>query len=446
MTTQIEELPDNKVRLTVDVPRADVHHAVEHAASDLAASVKIPGFRKGKVPMPVLVNRIGKERLYAEAIESHIASWYGNAVARMRIRPADRPELDYELPTTDDQDWQFTATVPVLPIPEIADWTQLEVGAAEVTVPEELVNAELDALRSSVAELSPVEDRPAQLGDTLIVDLIREGGDGQKDYVVELGSARLVPELEQQLVGMSTGQTREIRFELPDEQLGKVDATVKEIKEKVLPPLDDDLAKAASEFDTLEELRGEIEGRLRAQIEADVEEGFRRAALDKLVEASKVAVDGPVVESRTRALLESFDEMLRRRGGSLETYLQVTGNSPAELVARFRAEAQRSVAGELALEAAAQKLGIDVTDEQVDDAIRERFEEPDRVLEQLRASGAYETERESLRLAAALDRVAADVKRIPLEQERARESIWTPDKETAKTETKLWTPGSKEPA
>jgi trigger factor len=446
VTTQIEELPDSRVRLTVDVPRADVHHAVEHAASDLAASVKIPGFRKGKVPMPVLVNRIGKERLYAEAIESHISGWYGNAVASTRIRPADRPELDYELPTTDDQDWQFTATVPVLPKPEIPDWTQLEVGAADVEVPEELVNAELDVLRASVAELSPVEDRPAQLGDTLIVDLIRDGGEGQKDYVVELGSGRLVPELEEQLVGLSTGETREIRFELPDDELGKVDATVKEIKEKVLPPLDDDLARAASEFDTLEELRAEIEGRLRAQIEAEVEEAFRRAALDRLVDASNVSVDGPVVEARTRALLESFDEMLRRRGGSLETYLQVTGSSPDELVARFRAEARRSVAGELVLEAAADRLGIQVGDEQVDEAIRERFEEPDRVLEQLRASGVYETERESIRLSAALDRIAADVKRIPLEQERARDAIWTPDKETAKTETKLWTPGSKEPA
>ena len=446
MTTQVEELPDNKVRLTVDVPRADVHHAVEHAASDLAASVKIPGFRKGKVPMPVLVNRIGKERLYAEAIESHISGWYGNAVARSRIRPADRPELDYELPTTADEDWHFTATVPVLPTPQIADWTELEVGAADVDVPEEIVNAELDVLRASVAELSPVEDRPAQPGDTLIVDLIRDGGEGQKDYVVELGSGRLVPELEQQLVGMSTGETREIRFELPDDQLGTVDATVKEIKEKVLPPLDDDLARAASEFDTLTELRAEIDGRLREQIEAEAEEAFRRAALDRLVEASKVTVDGPLVEGRTRTLLESFDDMLRRRGGSLETYIQITGTSPNELVDRFRSEAQRSVAGELVLEAAAEKLGIQVADEQVDEAVRERFEEPDRVIEQLRSSGAYETERESLRLSAALDRIAAEVKRIPLDQERARDAIWTPDKETAKTETKLWTPGSKEPA
>src|SRR5207247_11334449 len=128
---QVEERTDNKARLTFDVPKADVHHAVEHAASDLAESVKIPGFRKGKVPMPVLVSRIGKERLYAEAIDSHIAGWYGNAVARARIRPADRPELDYELPTSDDQDWRFTATVPVLPKPAPADWTKLQLPHAE---------------------------------------------------------------------------------------------------------------------------------------------------------------------------------------------------------------------------------------------------------------------------------------------------------------------------
>src|SRR3989442_11557504 len=134
MSAQVEELPDNKVRLTVDVPSEDVHHAVEHAASDLAASVKIPGFRKGKVPMPVLVSRIGKERLYTEAIESHIAGWYGNAVAKSRIRPAERPELDYELPASENEDWRFTATVPVLPKPELPDWTKLQVPDGEPEV------------------------------------------------------------------------------------------------------------------------------------------------------------------------------------------------------------------------------------------------------------------------------------------------------------------------
>jgi trigger factor len=445
MAPVVEELPDNKVRLTVDVPREDVHHAVEHAASDLAASVKIPGFRKGKVPMPVLVSRIGKERIYTEAIESHIGGWYGNAVARTGIRPADRPELDYELPASDREDWRFTATVPVLPKPELPDWTQLEVPAAEPDVPEELVAAELDVLRGSVAGLKPT-DRPAQAGDTVVIDLLREDGQGQHDYVIELGSGRLVPELEEQLIGMRAGETREVRFELPDQQLSVVTVDVKDVQEKILPPLDDELARSASEFETLDELRAEIEGRLRAQIEAQTEEAFRRAVLETVAEAAKIDPTGPLVEARTRTLLREMDELMRRRGASLDTYLQVTGGSAEQLVAQLHGEAKRSVAGELVLAAAADKLGIEVPDEEIDEAIRERFEEPDRVIEQLKEGGTYEQERESIRMARALDRIASEVKRIPLEQAQAREAIWTPDKEKPKTETKLWTPGSKEPA
>ena len=445
MAPLVEELPDNKVRLTVDVPSEDVHHAVEHAASDLAASVKIPGFRKGKVPMPVLVNRIGRERLYTEAIESHIGGWFWDAATRSGIRPADRPQLDYDLPANDREDWSFIATVPVLAKPDVADWTQLEVPAEEAEVPEELVAAELDVLRGTVGTLSPA-DRPAQAGDTLIVDLVREDGQSQRDYVVELGSGRLLPELEEQLIGMSPGETREARFEGPDEKLSVVSATVNDVQERVLPPLDDELARAATEFDTFDELRTEIETRLRSQIEEQVDEAFRRRALDALVDATKVDPDGPLVDARTRALIRELDQVMQRRGTTLDTYLQVTQTSAEQLVERLHEEAKRSVAGELVLEAVADKLGIEVADDDVDAAIRERFEEPDRVIEQLRAGGAYEHERESIRMARALDRVASEVKRIPIEQAEAREAIWTPDKEKPKTETKLWTPGSKEPA
>jgi trigger factor len=445
MAPVVEELPDNKVRMTVDVPREDVHHAVEHAASDLAASVKIPGFRKGKVPMPVLVSRIGRERLYAEAIESHIGGWFWNAAALSGIRPADRPELDYDLPASDNEDWRFTATVPVLAKPDVPEWSTLEVPAAEIEVPEDLVAAELDVLRGTVAELVPA-DRAAKPGDTVVVDLVRDDGQSQRDYVVELGSGRLVPELEEQLSGMSAGDTREVRFELPDEKLAVVTATMKEVREKVLPPLDDDFARAATEFETMDELRSEIEGRLGAQIEAQAEEAFRRSTLDALVAATNIDPAGPLVDARTRTLIREMDEMMRRRGASLETYLQVTGGSADELVGRLHAEAKRSVAGELVLEAAADKLGIEVTDDDVEAAVAERFEEPERVIAQLREGGAYEQERESIRMARALDRIATEVKRIPLEQAQAREAIWTPDKEKPKAETKLWTPGSKERA
>jgi trigger factor len=415
---------------------------VEHAASDLAESVKIPGFRKGKVPMPVLMSRIGKERVYAEAIESHIAGWYGNAIARARIRPADNPQLDYELPSTDDQDWRFTATVSVLPKPAVADWKQVQVPYAEPEVPEDYVEHELNVLRSTIAELTPVEDRPTQQGDTVVIDLVTEEGGGQRDYVVELGTGRLLPELEEQLVGMSVGETKEIGLDRPGEaETAPVQVTMKEIKEKVLPPLDDELARSASEFDTIDDLRADVEQRIREQLENEADEAFRRATLDRLVEASNVQVDGPVVDARTRTLLRELDGVMRRSGGSLDAYLQLSGESAEALVARLREQAAASVAGEMLLEAAADQLGISVRDEEVDQAFRDRFEEGDKIIDQAKEAGVYESERETMRLARALDHIAAEVERIPPEQAAAREAIWTPDKEKPKTDTKLWTPG-----
>src|SRR5436190_23216817 len=139
MATQVDELPDNKVRLTVEVPQADLQHAVEHAKQDLAEAVKVPGFRKGKVPPQVLQARIGRERIFTEAVESHIGGWFMNAAAGIGIRPVASPEYDYELPSSEEDEFRFTATVAVQPKPEPADWSQLEVPYAEPEVPQELV-------------------------------------------------------------------------------------------------------------------------------------------------------------------------------------------------------------------------------------------------------------------------------------------------------------------
>src|SRR6184192_1915372 len=169
MAMQVEELPDNRVRLRVEVPQADLQHAVEHATSDLARAVKVPGFRKGKVPPQVLLARLGRERVFGEAVETHIGGWFLNAAASTRIRPVAAPEYAYDLPDSEDQDFQFTATVSVQPKPEPADWTTLEVPYAEPEVPAEVVDQELEELRGSVAELAPVDGRPAQTGDVVVI-------------------------------------------------------------------------------------------------------------------------------------------------------------------------------------------------------------------------------------------------------------------------------------
>ena len=443
---QVEELAENRVRLTVQVPSDDVHHAVEHAADDLASSVKVPGFRKGKVPRQVLLQRVGKERLMTEAVESHITGWFWNAAAQSRLRPVEQPQYDFELPDTDHEDWHFTATVAVQAKPELPDWTQLEVGAIEPEVPEELIERELDALRATVAELVPVEGRPVGADDTVVVDLISAKGETRRDYVIELGHGAVVDEIEQQVPGMSAGETKQVEFELADGEQQSVEVTVKEIKEKVLPPLDDELARAATEFETLAELRADIESRLREQIEDEAESQFRADVADALVAASRVDASGPLVEARTRELLRGLARQVESRGLQLETYLSMTGQSPDQLVERLRDEATRSVARELVLEAAAEQLGIEVSDEEIETLVREQAEafgdDPDESLQKLRESGRMESLRDDLRLRNALDRIASEVKRIPRELAEVRESLWTPDKEKPQTEAKLWTPGS----
>jgi trigger factor len=450
MATQVEELPDNRVRLRVEVPQADLQHAVEHATSDLARSVKVPGFRKGKVPTRVLEARIGKERIFTEAVESHIGGWFLNAAANTRIRPVAAPEYDYDVPQSGDQRFSFTATVSVQPKPEPADWTKLEIGYAEPEVPQEVVDAELEDLRSSVAELAPVEARPASTGDVVVIDVLNPEAEGQRDLVVELGAGRLVEELERAIIGTEPGETKEVELPQPDGTTVKATVALKELKEKVLPPLDDELARAASEFDKLEELRADIERGIREVLEEEAETAFRADAIDSLVQATGVQAAGPLVEARTRELLNAFVRSLERRGITAEAYLQLTGQTGDQLVERLGAEAQLSVGRELVLEAVADKLGIEVSDAEIEELIREQAEahedDADEAIKQFFEGGAAETLRADLRLRKALDRIAAEVQRVPAEVARARESIWTPDKESPPTETKLWTPGSKERA
>ena len=448
VATQVEELGDNRVRLTVDVSTHELEHALEHAAADLSASVKIPGFRKGKVPTTVLFARLGRDRVYAEAVDSHIGGWFWSAASQSRLRPVAVPQYEYELPASASEPWHFAATVEVQPTPEIVDWTTLEVPRTEAEIPEELVERELEALRESVAELAPADDRPAREGDAVVVDLASPGGESQSDTVVEIGSGRLVDEIEQALVGASVGETRQVTYELADETSTTVDVTVKHVNEKILPPIDDELARSASEFETLAELRADIEQRIRVALDEEIETAFRAAAVDTLVAASGIEPAGPLVESRARELLNGFVRSLERRGVSPETYFTLSGRTPEELTAQLRAEAARSVARELALEAVAERAAITVSDDDIVELVREQAEtsgdDPELVRQEIWAHGQQEALREDLRLRRALDRLAADVKPISAELADAREKLWTPDKEKPESGQKLWTPGMEE--
>jgi trigger factor len=445
--TSVEELPENRVRLEVEVPEADVQHALEHAATDLAGSVKIPGFRKGKVPVPVVVARVGREALWEEALRGHIDSWFWNAASTSGIRPVASPEIEPGDRPSDGGPFRFTATVSVLAPPKVGDWAGLEVPAAEPQVPVELVEAELDALRGTVAELLPVTDRPVRVGDTVVIDLVGEETGSQRDYVADVGSGRLIEEIEEALVGMSPSESKVVELAVDEARTASVEVVVKEIKERLLPPLDDELARAATEFETLEELRADIERRLGDAIASELEAKFREDAIDALVAASEVDVPDALVDRRAVELWTGMARSLERRGVSIETYLTMTGQSQEQVIERMREEARRALSRELVLDAVAEKLQVEVSDEEIEEFVREQSQEdedPEETLQLMRERGGFEQLRSDLRLKRALDEVVSGVTKIPVDLARAREKLWTPEKEKAASGMKLWTPGTEE--
>jgi trigger factor len=444
--TKVEELPESRVRLDVEVPEEDVAHAFEHAATDMAESLRLPGFRKGKAPVPVVIARVGREAVWQEALRGHLDSWFWSAAETSGIRPVASPEVEFEDLPDDGGTFKFSATVAVMPKPEVGDWTTLEVPFAEAEVPEELVDQELERLRETVAELAPVDDRAVAEGDTVVLDIVGEGVPAQRDYVTEVGADRLVNEIDDALSGMKKGETKTVEVQGSEQPL-PVEVTVKEIKEKVLPGLDDELARSATEFETLSDLRAEIEARLLEQLTEELDVRFREATVDALVAASDVETVEPLVERRTAELWSGIAHSLQARGISTETYLTMTGQSADEVVARLRAEAEQSLARELILDAAAAKLGVEVSDEEIDTLIGEQSEEGDDVEESkrmLQENGGYERIRADLRLKKALDEIVAGVKRIPVELAAARDKLWTPEKEKEGTKMNIWTPGNEE--
>jgi trigger factor len=450
--TTVEELEDSRVRLEVEVPEADVRHAIEHAASDMAQTLRVPGFRKGKVPIQIVAARVGRDALSEEAVRSHIDSWFWDAAQGSGVRPIAGPEVEWEaLPQSGDP-FRFTATVPVAPKPKLVDPSALEVPAAEPEVPSEMVDAEIERLREAAAELVPVNGRAVREGDTVVLDLVAREPEAEasehRDYVVELGTGHLAEELEEAVPGMSEGESKTVALSLPEEHEGEVDVTVKEIKEKVLPEPGDELARTTSEFETLDELREDIRLRLQEQLASELEAQFREDALDALVAASTIEGIEPLVERRANALLGGLLRSLEQRGVTVETYLAMSGQAPEAVQEGAKTEAEQQIKRELVLEAFADERGIEIPDDEIEELIRseaaEAGEDAEAAVESVKERGAFEQIRRDLRMRKAVDEIAGAVKRIPIDLAKARERLWTPEKEKGGSGMKIWTPGSEE--
>ena len=337
----------------------------------------------------------------------------------------------------------------------------------EVEVPREAVDGELERLRLTVAELKPVK-RGAQSGDFAVIDFEGsidgtpfEGGRGT-DYGVELGGGRLLEDLEKGLEGMAPGDERDVPVHFPadypsDELAGKNSSfhvTMKDLKERELPPLDDELAKSVSEFDTLKELDADISERIREVLQSESDAVFRSTVLEDLAGQLETEVPEAMVRSRMAQMTRSMLNQLQSRGLDMDTYLRLTGQSSEEVVAAMRPEAENAVRKDLALEAVADAEGIEVTDEMLEEWVKEQAEAheeaEDDAAERLLEDPATRTGlRIDLRMQKALDVVADNAKAISPDQASAREKLWTPEQEsqgaTAKP-SQIWTPGSPEPA
>lgn len=457
IATEVTSLEENRVQLDVTVPRDEVERAVDRAVRQLAREARIPGFRPGKVPPAVVLRRYGRDAVVQEMLKSSLGGWYEDAVAESGVRPIDDPELDLETVPEEGSDLVFRATVRTRPTATLGTYKGLEVPREEAEVADGVVDAELDRLRQRAARLKVVE-RPAQAGDFVVISFEgRANGKripsaSARDYMVELGANRLLPDFDTALQGKSAGEDVSVEVaygeddQRPELRGRTVQYTVslQQVQERELPDLDDDLALEVSEFDTLDELRADIYEKARARAQAEVDERFRRKAIDAAVAEATVEVPPVMVDRRINAILNQTAQSLPR-GVNFEQYLQATGRTLEQAIADLRPDAEMAIKRELVVEAIAAAEAIEVTDDDVEAQIHEDAasmgREPGDLIAEVRTGQAWETLREDLRLQRAVQVVVGEARPISVEQAEAREKIWTPGEEKPEGESKLWTPG-----
>lgn len=462
METTVTELSDSRVRVEASVDAGDVEAKMAETAKRMGGEMKLPGFRKGKVPPEMVVQRLGRQAVLTEALEDSLGDWYERAMIDSKVTPVGDPKLDLrELPDKGEP-LKFAVEVAVRPAARLGEYKGLEVGRASGEPPEEAVDAELERLREGFARLNPVE-RAGEDGDVLLIDYRGEvdgepfeGGEA-KDYLLELGGGRVLPELENGLRGASAGEQRKVEVSFPDDYPGEDVAgktaeftvDVREVREKELPELDDDFAAEASEFETLDELRDQIRERIGELVENQAAERFREAALDAAVAEATVEIPDEVVAARAEEMWNRVERRIRQQGMDPAAYLQMQGKSREEVIAEARPDASRALKREAVLEAVAEAEGIEIGEADMLEALQvppghedHGHPEPAEALAELRKSGREELLREDLRMRRALELIAEEAKPIPIEQAEAREQIWTPEKEREEEKGALWTPGS----
>jgi trigger factor len=478
LKTTVTELPESRVRVEAEVPAEEVERRVQEAARKLGGQLRVPGFRKGKVPPPVVIRQLGREAVLDEALRSSLGSWYVDAIDGAGIAPIGEPDLDVaDLPGRGEP-LAFSIEIGVRPQATLGSYKGLEVGRREPVVDDEAIDQQVEGLRDRLATLDTV-DRPAESSDHVVADYLGkvdgepfEGGEG-RDQLIELGSGRLIPGFEEQLTGVSAGEERTISVTFPEEYPGDLggqdatfDVTVHEVKAKRLPELDDDFASEASEFDTLAELRDDIANKLREGDERAIEREFEEAVLQAATDEATVELPDQLVHARAHELIEQTLSALARQGINKETYLQITGKQEEELAHDAEPDAASALRREAVLAAVVAAEQIEPSEEELVEALAPAAErdgsDPAELVEQLRKANRLDALREDVASRQALELLVSEAKPISVDQAKAREKLWTPGKDESRpgsvaaggadkdepgqagsgSGSQIWTPGS----
>jgi trigger factor len=443
VTTTVTELPESRVRVQAEVAPAEIERRVASAARALGRSLRVPGFRAGKVPPPIVIQRVGREAVLDEAVRDNLSQWYTAAIDDARIVPIGDPELDLgELPG-EGQPLRFSIEIGVRPKATLGEYRGLEVPKDELALDDEVIQGEIDRLRERHARLETA-DRAAEKGDFVVMDFVGSvddvpfpGGEG-RDQMVELGSGRLVPGFEDQLEGASAGDERTVTITFPDDygaaELAGKEAnfavTVKEVKVKELPELDEDFAIEQG-FDSVDELREDVRERLGKAEGAQIEAQFRQAALDAAAANATIELPDALVEARAKELWDQMAHSLSHQGIDRATYLKIAGKTEDEVVDEAKPDAEQQLRREAVLAAIVEAEGIEPSDEELAEALSPDAERgrtnPKQLLDKIRSAGRLDALREDVAHSKALDLVAESAKPISPERAAAREKLWTPD-------------------
>jgi trigger factor len=444
LKTTVTELENSRARVEAEVSAEDVGVQIQRAARGLAREMRLPGFRKGKAPPSLVVQRLGFASVFEQALQDALPEWYQRAVWESGVVPIGDPEVEVTAaPSAEDEPLSFKFEVGVRPVAELGDYLGLEVEKPAAGVPDEVIDLEVDRLRDGMASLDPV-DRPAADGDHVLVDFVGslddvefEGGTAT-DHMIEVGSGQLIDGFEEQIIGAAAGDEVRVEVTFPDDygaaELAGQDAvfavTVKEVREKKLPEADDDFAAEASEFDTLEELRSDIAGKLADGAEQRVEQEFRVAAVDAAVANATVELPEEIAMARGMERWERVERQMAQQGMNPDTYLQMQGKTREEIVAESLPDAEQEIKREAVLVAISEAEGIEVSDAEMEEEL-EHMASHERttaakLLERLKRDGRHEMVAADIRVRKAIDRIAEAAIPVEMSAEDTKEKLWTP--------------------